>query len=258
LLAGIQSKTPNGPCNGEIEVIPIKRFDEIVIENNLPKLLPNFLSNIEELQKIITTFDQTVPSLKPKLQFALRKQFREVKCDLNDIYRSNCINKSSISNSGLKTKQFWVSFLEYALIISLLEKDGFNEEILLQMNKKRKFIYSDSDKDIYGLYEDILLYASDDIDDQCQILVGTKVLPTTARTRRMSISKVPENIANVDDNETIDRIMMRSKIKEIIHLKAIELDCININEELLDGFEFAQIENILTEIKRLVYDFFTN
>jgi hypothetical protein len=258
LLAGIQSKTPNGPCNGEIQVVPIKRFNEIVIENDLSKLLPNFLSNIEELKKIITTFDQTVPTLKPKLQIAFRKQFREVKCDLIEIYQSNYINKLSISNSGLNSKQFWVSFLEYALIISLLEESDFNEELLLQMNKKRKFIYSDSDKDIYGLYEDILLYASDDIDDQCQILVGTKTLPTTARTRRMSPSKIPTNIANVDDNETIDRILIRSKIKEIIHLKAIELDCININDELLNEFELAQFENILTEIKRLLYDFFTN
>jgi hypothetical protein len=257
LLAGIQSKTPNGPCNGEIEVIPIKRFDEIVIRNNLPKLLPNFLSNIEELKKIITTFDQTVPTLKPKLQIALRKQFREVKCDLKEIYQSNYINKLSISNSGLKTKQFWVSFLEYALIISLLEESDFNEELLLKMNKKRKFIYSDSDKDIYDLYEDIILFASDDIDDACQVLVGTKTPPTTCRTRRMSTSKVPNNISNVDDDEVIDRIVIRNKIKEIIHLKAVELDCININDELLDKFELGQFENILTEIKRLVYDFFT-
>ena len=32
LLAGIQSKTPIGPCNGEIQVVPIKRFEEIVNE----------------------------------------------------------------------------------------------------------------------------------------------------------------------------------------------------------------------------------
>ncbi len=258
LLAGIQSRTPNGPCNGEIQVTPIKRFDEIVTKNNLPKLLPNFLSNIEQLKIIITTFDQTVPTLKPKLQAALRKQFLEVKCELKDIYQSSYINKLSISNSGLKSKQFWISFLEYALIISLLEEGGFNEELLLKMNKKRKFIYSDSDKDIYNLYSDILLYASDNIDDQCQVLVGTKNLPTTDRTRRMSTSKVPKNIANVDDDETIDRIILRNKIKEIIHLKAIELDCINKNDEFLDQFDLDQFENILTEIKRLVYDFFTN
>tara|TARA_R110002051_G_scaffold181774_1_gene251345 strand:+ start:113274 stop:114581 length:1308 start_codon:yes stop_codon:yes gene_type:complete len=258
LLAGIQSKTPIGNCNGEIEVVPIKRFEEIVDANSLSKLLPSYLSNTKQLINVITSFDQTLPTLKPKLQVALRRQFREVKFELKDIYQSNYISKSSISYSGLKSKQFWVSFLEYALIISLVEEGDFNEELFLQMNKKRKFIYSDSDKDIYDLYSDILLYASDDIDDQCQVLIGTKNLPTTDRTRRMSTFKVPQNIANVDDDETIDRIILRNKIKEIIHLKAIELDCINKNDEFLDQFELDQFENILTEIKRLVYDFFTN
>jgi hypothetical protein len=258
LLAGIQSRTPNGPCNGEIQVTPIDRFDEIITKNNLPKLLPSYLTNTKELISIITTFDQTTPSLKPKLQIALRKQFREVKCDLQDIYQNKYIIKSSISNTSLKSKQFWVSFLEYALIISLLEEDGFNEELLSQTNKKRKFIYSDSDKNIYDLYSDILLYDQDDIDDECQVLVGTKTPPTTDKTRRMSTSKVPNNISNVDDIETIDRIMVRNKIKEIIHLKAIELDCINKNDEFLDQFELTQFENILTEIKRIVYDFFKN
>jgi hypothetical protein len=258
LLAAIQSKTPMGNCNGEINAIPIKRFKEIVSDNNLSKLIPNFLSDKEQLISVITRFDQTLPTLKPKLQIALRKQFQQVTCELKNIYASSYISKSSISNSAIESEQFWISFLEYALIISLLEENGFNEELLTQMSKKRKFIFSDSTENIYNLYSDILLFAADNIDDQCQILVGTINPPTTDKTRRMSATKVPKNIANIDDSETIDRVILRNKIKEIIHIKAIELDCINKNDGLLDQFELDQFENILTEIKRLVNDFFTN
>lgn len=258
LLAGIQSKTPTGNCSGEIQVTPIKKFEEIVEGNNLSKLLPNFLIKIESLLSAIIEFNQTIPSLKPKLQAALRIQSGKIKCELKDIYNSNFLNKSSIKSTSINSKQFWISFLEYALIISLLEDNDFNEELLTEMNKKRKFIFSDSSKNIYDLYSDILLFASDNIDDQCQILVATTVPPTTDKTRRMPASKVPKNIANVDDNETIDRIILRKKIKEIIHLKAIELDCINKNDELLDQFDIHQFEDILTEIKRLVNEFFNN
>lgn len=258
LLAGIQSKTPNGSCNGEIQVVPIKRFEEIIDSNNLSKLLPNFLIKTESLLREIIKFNQTTPTLQPKLQGAFSVQYKKVKCELKDIYNSKFLNKSSTKNSSISSKQFWISFLEYALIISLLENKDFNEELLAEMNKKRKFIFSDSSKNIYDLYHDILLFASDNIDDQCQVLVGTINTPVTQKTRRMSAKKVPTNIANVDDFETIDRILTRKKIKEIIHLKAIEFDCINENDELLDKFEIDQFEEILTEIKRLVYEFFNN
>jgi hypothetical protein len=126
------------------------------------------------------------------------------------------------------------------------------------MSKKRKFIFSDSSKSIYDLYSDILMFAAENIDDQCQVLVGTSIPPTTTKTRRMSTAKVPQNIYNVDDDETIDRIALRSKIKEIIHIKAIELDCINENDAVLDLFSIDQFDEILTEIKKIVNEFFNN
>ena len=258
LLAGIQSKTPNGPCNGEIQVVPIKRFEEIIQQNNLPQLLPNFFTKIGSLLSSIIEFNQTTPNLQPKLQGALRLQAKKIKCDLKDIYNRKLLDKSAIKANSLSSKQFWASFLEYALIISMIEDHEFNEELLGKMSKKRKFIFSDSAKNIYDVYSDILLFAADNIDDQCQVIVGTTILPTTNKTRRMSTAKVPHNISSIDDDETIDRITLRSKIKEIIHVKAIELDCINENDALLDQFSIGQFDEILTEIKRLVNEFFNN
>ena len=258
LLAGIQSKTPNGPCNGEINVVPIKRFVEIIRQNNLSELLPHFFTKIDLLLSSITELNQTQPGLKPKLQGALRLQAKQIKCDLKDMYNRNILVKSVLESNSLSSKQFWVSFLEYALIISLIENNEFNEELLNKMTKKRKFIFSDLENNIYDLYRDILLFAADNIDDQCQVLVGTINPPTTNRTRRMPAAKVPHNITNVDDYETIDRITLRNKIKEIIHIKAIELDCINENGDLFDRFLIGQFDEILNEIKRLVHEFFNN
>lgn len=258
LLAGIQSKTPTGNCNGEIQVIPIKRFEEIVDANNLSKLLPSYLSNIELLITSIISYNETLPALKPKLQIAIRKQFNQVKCELNSIYSSNYIKKLSASTTGIKSKRFWTSFLEYALIISLLEVDGFDEDVLAKMNLTRKFIFSDSSKDIYDLYSEVLLFASEGISDNCQVLLATNQIPNSPNRRRMPANEVNLNVSNVVDTETIDRVQTSSKIKEIIHLKAIEFDCINSNENVLNQFSIQQFEDILTEIKRLVYEFFNN
>ncbi len=258
LLAGIQSKTPNGPCNGEIQVVPIKRFEEIVDGNNLSKLLPSYLSNIELLINSIISYNETLPALKPKLQVAIRKQFEQVKCELNSIYSNDYIEKSTTSITSIKSKRFWTSFLEYALIISLLEVDGFDEDVLGKMNLTRKFIYSDSSKDIYDLYSEVLLFASENISDNCQVLLATNQTPNSPNRRRMPASEVNLNVGSVVDTETIDRVQTSSKIKEIIHLKAIEFDCINSNENALNQFTIQQFEDILTEIKRLVYEFFNN
>lgn len=258
LLAGIQSKTPTGPCNGEIQVVPIKRFEEIIDSNNLSKLLPSYLSNIELLINSIIGYNETLPALKPKLQVAIKRQFTQVRCELNSIYSSNYINDLSASTTGIKSKRFWTSFLEYALIISLLEVDGFDEDVLAKMNLTKKFIFSDSSKDIYDLYSEVLLFASENISDNCQILLATNQTPNSPNRRRMPACEVNLNVGSVVDIETIDRVQTSAKIKEIIHLKAIEFDCINSNENALNQFTIQQFEDILTEIKRLVYDFFNN
>ena len=258
LLVGIQSKTPIGDCNGEIQVVPIKRFEEIVDGNNLSKLLPSYLSNIELLINSIISYNETLPALKPKLQVAIRKQFEQVKCELNSIYSNDYIKKSATSITGIKSRRFWTSFLEYALIISLLEVNGFDEDVLAKMSITKKFIFSDSSKDIYDLYSEVLLFASENISDNCQVLLATNQTPNSPNRRRMPASEVNLNVGSVVDIETIDRVQTSSKIKEIIHLKAIEFDCINSNENALNQFTIQQFEDILTEIKRLVYEFFNN
>lgn len=108
------------------------------------------------------------------------------------------------------------------------------------------------------MYDEILLFASEDVKENCQLLVGTTIVPGNTKTRRRLTDKIPLNISNPDDLGTIDRIITRNKIKEIIHIKAIELDCINNNDELLDNFELIQFEDILNEIKRLIHEFFNN
>lgn len=258
LLSGIQSQTPNGDCNGEIQVVPIKRFEEIVEHNNLSKLLPSYLSNISALIDSIICFNNTIPTLRPKLKKAISVQFNQIKCELKNIFNSSYINKASISTSGKKSKYFWICFLEYALIISLIEDNIVDDNILMKMSKEKKFIFSDSTKDFYSMYDEILLFAADDINDNCQLIVGSTITPGNSKTRRRSTNKVPSNIANPDDLETIDRVIRRHKIKEIIHLKAIELDCINENDEFLDSFGIHQFEDVLNEIKKLVNEFFRN
>jgi len=258
LIAGIQSKTPIGDCNGEIQAVPIKRFEEIVDGNNLSKLLPSYLSNIELLINSIISYNETLPALRPKLQVAIRKQFEQVKCELNSIYSNNYIKKSTSSITGIKSRRFWTSFLEYALIISLLEVNGFDEDVLAKMSKTKKFIFSDSSKDIYDLYGEVLLFASENISDNCQVLLATNQTPNSPNRRRMLASEVNLNVGSVVDTETIDRVQTSLKIKEIIHLKAIEFDCINSNENALNQFTIQQFEDILTQIKRLVNEFFNN
>lgn len=259
LLSGIQSKTPTDNCHGVIQVIPIKRFEDIIdANNNLSKLIPNYFSKIDLLINTIIEFNQTNPSVIAKFQAAFKIQSKRIKCELKDFYNNDIINKSSILRSSVKSKSFWISFIEYALIISLLEDQDFNEELFTNICRSRKFVFADSTDNIYNIYRDVAHFASEDIDDQCQVLLATRGVATTEKTRRMTLDKVPKSIFNVDDNESIDRIVTRKKIKEIIHIKAVEYDCLNINEDDFNAFEDEQFDEILTQIKRLINEFFNN
>lgn len=256
LLAGIQSKTPNGPCNGEIQVVPIKRFEEIVESNNLPQLLPSYLSKIAELIDVIIRLDDTNIELKPKLKTIIKRQLNQVKLNLINIYQSNYIEKSCVSKLNKKTKHFWTSFLEYALIISLIEDNALDEDSLIKIIKEKKFIFSDSDKGIYEMFSDILLFASDDTEGECQVLVGSLKVPSTKKTRRISTKDITKNIGSVNEADYIDRVDNVNRIKELIHLKAIELDCVNENEDSLNMFNIGQLDELLNELKRIVNEFF--
>ncbi len=254
IIAGIQSRTPIGDCNGEISVVPIKKFQEIVEQNNLPQLLPSYLSKITELIDDIIKFDDTNIELKPKIKAILKHQLNQIKLNLVNIYQSNYIEKSCTSKLNKKTKHFWTSFLEYALIISLIEDNALDEDALERIIKEKKFIFSDSDKGIYDMFSDILLYASDDIEDECQVFVGSVKVPNTRKTRRIQTKDIPKNITSVNDVDDyyIDRVTKTNKIKEFIHLKAIEFDCINENEDKLNTFS---IEELLNELKKIVNEF---
>lgn len=256
IIAGIQSRTPIADCNGEINVVPIQKFQEIIDQNNLSQLLPNYLSKITELIDDIIKLDDTNIELKPKVKAILRHQLSQIKLNLVNIYRSNYIEKSCTSKLNKKTRHFWTSFLEYALIISLIEENTLDENILVKVIKEKKFMFSDSDKGIYEMFSDILLFASDDIEDECQVLVGSIKVPNTKKTRRILTKDIPKNIASIDDVDYIDRVSKVNKIKELIHLKAIEFDCINENEEQLNMFSIEQFEELLNELKRIVNEFF--
>jgi len=258
IITGIQSRTPIADCNGEISVIPIQKFQEIIEQNNLSQLLPSYLSKIAGLIDEITRLDDTNIELKPKIKAILRRQLNQTKLNLVNIYHSSYIDKSCTSKLNKKTKHFWTSFLEYALIISLIEDNVLDEDVLAKVIKEKRFMFSDSDKGIYEMFSDILLFASDDVDVECQVLVGSVKVPNTKKTRRILTKDIPKNIASIDDFDYIDRVTKVNKIKELIHLKAIEFDCINENEEQLNVFSTEQFEELLNELKKIVNEFFSN
>lgn len=258
IIAGIQSRTPIADCNGEISVIPIQKFQEIIVQNNLSELLPGYLSKISELIDEIVKLDDTNVELKPKVKALLRRQLNQTKLNLVNIYHSNYIEKSCTSKLNKKTRHFWTSFLEYALIISLIEDNILDEDVLLRVIKEKKFMFSDSDKGIYEMFSDILLFASDDVDVDCQVLVGSVKVPNTKKTRRILTKDIPKNIASIDDVDYIDRVAKVNKIKELIHLKAIEFDCINEYEEQLNAYTTEQFEDLFNELKKNVNEFFRN
>lgn len=252
-LIGIQSSTTTNYANGQIDIIPASSFNEIAVSNNLPELLPGCLTGIPDLIDNVLKFELIIPELRPKLINAIKGKLDNIKLRLVELYNNDISEKLSISKDAKKSKKFWESFLEYILIINIIQDEQIDEITLKKIINSKKFVFSNTDQNFLEIIRDVLQMDLTEIEENCQILIGSGNVPATKR--RVSANDIVTNISDATQYYTIDRAIHLKRIKEIIHIKAIEFDCINPNENNLNGYSHLQLIELLEEIKKIINDF---
>lgn len=252
-LIGIQSSTTTNYANGQIDIIPSSSFNEIALSNNLPELIPDCLTEIPNLVDNVLKFELIIPELRPKLINAIKAKLDNIKLKLIKLYNDDISEKLSISKDAKKSKKFWESFLEYIIIINIIQDEQVDEITLKKIINSKKFVFSNTDKNFLEIIRDVLQMDLTEIEENCQILIGSGNVPATKR--RILATDIVTNIYDATKYYTIDRAIHLKRIKEVIHIKAIEFDCINPNENNLNGYSHLQLIELLEEIKKIINDF---
>lgn len=252
-LIGIQSSTTTNYANGQIDIIPASSFNEIALSNSLPELVPSCLTEITSLIDNVLKFELIIPELRPKLINAIKARLDNIKLKLIELYNDDISEKLSIAKDAKKSKKFWESFLEYIIIINIIQDEQIDEITLKKIINSKKFVFSNTDKNFLEIIRDVLQMDLTEIEENCQILIGSENVPATKR--RILADEIVNNISDATQYYTIDRVSHLKKVKEIIHIKAIEFDCISPNENNLNGYNHFQIIELLEEIKKIINDF---
>lgn len=266
-LLGIQSSmTRTLSDQNEIDVLPISLFEEIV-ENYpvaLSYLLPAYMVNFDSAFKdALTLKDANYVNFIGVMRMALTKKLSQVNVKPIEIVKSEIAKLLLVSNenkSVSNSKEFWICCLEYILILSIiLDKDINIEEFKNSLATKR-FLYSSSDAPLNQLIPDILNSDFDGMEQNSSIIVSTKHLPPLPDRRKVS-SGVLNNICytnNFTAQFQITQAENLSRIKEIIHIKAFEMDCIIAHEETLSKYSMHQLTELIANLKNIIDEFLEN
>lgn len=260
-LIGIQSQMTNTVSEqNEIDFMPMTFFNDIISENPeiLAQLLPSNLTSFQILTKEILRLEEAIPELIPKLKSAFSEQLKNIATNPLEIYNKNILNKLLTKNTidnNLNSKHFWIACLEYLLILSLLEDRIIDIDSLSELIDEKRFLHSDTDLSWIQILPEILNSDIQDLKEGSTLIVSTKKTPSAKR--RLNTEYI-RDIADPQSDFTIDRVISIKKIKEIIHIKAFEIDCLINNEHLLNTFKPLQLTELIAELKKIVHEFFEN
>lgn len=265
LIAGVQSKMANSQFPvGEIGFIPIKFYNEIVDypenKTKLTPLLPPYMASFDVLRNEVMKLEEAMtPNFKQKVDNAFNERISSIKVCPNDLYTSN-IKDYLLANrekeAALLTKQIWISWFEYLIVLSILKDKNIDvKEIEVFFNEKR-LIHSNTSKSWIEILPEILYSNLDNMNKDGVLVVSTKKSPLGKKRIKKGYIENIANTTNFDEGLDIGRVKKIQNLKEIIHIKAFEIDCIIANEETLSDFSNFQITELIEEIKNKIYEFF--
>lgn len=234
LLAGIQSKTPIGPCNGQIDVVPINRFVEIVEKNNLSEMIPCYLSSFSFLKDKVFHFsagsgEQDIAIVKWVLK---RKALEVINSEITPTFIKKyfkeklLLNKSDLST--LRDELVYITWLEFLTFLNVIKSKICTADELIETQSILRLIFNINDGEWLGdnFITDCLSYDYENLSEEGTIFIKTRNNPSKIKDYSIrrgaivpSISAIKEKYIKgipVYNGEGSDIFNAESESKEFI------------------------------------------
>jgi hypothetical protein len=268
-IIGVQSSMSNNSPRqaGQIDFIPMKYFNEIVMypeySGKLEKLLPPYLRSFSFLRTDIFKLQHGLIEKKRAETLTKILKAEAIKIQNSDItpqaikdhLREKLLLMSTQKEDELQKKKIWSVWLELLTILNIAKNNSHRSSDLSSIFKKVRLFYSDVDEDFWSKHLDELPKLDySGLDDKSTVVVASNV--EAKGMHKLDLSKIPEDIARIEQEYEIDKIGQRIDTATDFPLKKYQYVNISAFKEktaidVSDEFTTQKVQECLKTIKGL-------
>ena len=196
-ICGIQSRTPEKDCNGDISVIPIMRFVEIAKQHNLPELLPSFLVNFKFLQQDAFNFNASIDDDDISFTRLFLKQKTEevLSSDITPRFIKDYFTDRLLINEKemlkLNDELIYITWLEFLTLINIVKDKACNISDLGDIFCYLRLLYRKTDTDWLetDFLKDCLVSNYDGLEEDGTVFIKTNKPPIKSNIKHYKLDK---------------------------------------------------------------------
>ncbi len=273
-ICGIQSRTPEEDCNGEISVVPIMRFIEITRQHNLPELLPSFLVNFKFLKQSAFNFDAGIDDEDISFTRLFLKQKTEevLSSDITPRFIKDYFTDRLLINEKdmlkLNDELIYITWLEFLTLINIVKDKACNISDLEDIFCYLRLLYRKTDTDWLetDFLKDCLVSNYDGLEDDGTVFIKTNKPPIKSNIKHYKLDKgsiipridsLKSNYENGTLNSDVNNITNAlSELKEFvfekynfIHFEYLKHFMLVENSENYKTFKKSNENELLIKLK---------
>ncbi len=196
-ICGIQSRTPEEDCNGEISVVPITRFIEIAKQHNLPELLPSFLVNFKFLQQDAFNFNASIDDDDISFTRLFLKQKTEevLSSDITPRFIKDYFTDRLLINDKdmlkLNDELIYITWLEFLTLINIVKDKTCNISDLENIFCYLRLLYRKTETDWLetDFLKDCLVSNYDGLEENGTVFIKTNKPPIKSNIKHYKLDK---------------------------------------------------------------------
>ncbi|WP_312353125.1 ABC-three component system protein [Sphingobacterium siyangense] len=260
-LAGIQKKmsVPDGQETlGRIDFMPMAFFDEIVaVNDDLIELLPYYLTSFSLLKNQVMKIENClVPGNVAYTRDFLRNiTDKIVNNNLTPLFVKNFFNEKLLignkpSKNDLLSKELWITWLEYLIILNLVKDNDITEGTLEENFNSFRILFSNTTKDWSAQFKEITQSDFRGLSQNGCIIVSTKSKPD----KYIIPSNAIDDIIRANNVQAVEMLIDEGvehpfKSYKLIHLYAFQKKCIIEKEEDYRDYNSLSEQELIVKLK---------
>ena len=152
-IIGIQSSTITDYANGQIDVVPINRYIEIVEKNSLSEMIPSFLKSFKFLKD--KAFDISAGILDDNISYTRKflkdKTLAVINSDITPIFIKNLFKERLLinENEGMKLNDelIYLTWLEFLTLLNIAKEVACSQNDLEGIFSMTRLLYKNTNDD---------------------------------------------------------------------------------------------------------------
>jgi|AntRauTorckE5430_2_1112549.scaffolds.fasta_scaffold15679_2 hypothetical protein len=271
-IIGIQSSTITDYANGQIDIVPINKFIEIVKDNYLSEMIPSFLTSFKFLKD--KAFDISAGILDENISFARKllkdKTLEVINSNITPLFIKDLFKDRLLINEKnhaiLNDELIYITWLEFLTLINIAKEISCNQEDLEDIFSMTRLLYKNTSDDWQSgdFLEDCMSSNYLGLTENGTVFIKTKSNPIAGNIAYYKLEKgslVPRinTIRNEYENGILEVNNIGSAESEIeefvfdkynfIHFEYLKIYMLIENSEDFKTFKKSNEEELLIKLK---------